>query len=264
MAGTSRPAEQAATGRFAAAVRVSEDPIEVGGVTRGMEGFGIEGGDSGQLILDLPEDTVAAFSLEHGDQYVGHLYDMLKSEFPEDFAEAEAQAAEAGFALPDDVQTLVGSSLVLSVGPGLLEIQDNLDDFNAWEIASRTETDTDAAEDLLSRLFQLTGDPQMQQLLTQRADDGVLTVGVSQPYVSTVAEGGSLGDLAAFKSAVPNAADADSVFFVNVNSFEQYYLAEIDDAEARDALELLAAVGYSASSDSDGNGEFTFRLVADE
>lgn len=264
MSGTSQLAERAATGRFAAAVRFSEDSIEVSGVTRGMDGLGVEGGDSGHLVMDLPEDTVAAFSLEHGDQYVAHLYDMLGSEFPEDVAEAEAQAAEAGFTLPDDVQTLVGSSLVLSVGPGILGLQDDLEDFNAWEIAYRTETDTDAAEDLLGRLFQMSGDAEMQQFLSQRSDDGVLTLGVSQPYVSAVAEGGSLGDFAAFQAAVPNAGDADAVFYVNVNSFEHLYLEEIDDAKTRSALEQLAAVGYSASSDADGNGEFTFRLVADE
>ncbi|MCK0113730.1 DUF3352 domain-containing protein [Ornithinimicrobium sp. F0845] len=264
MAGTSQLAERAATGRFAAAVRFSEDSIEVGGVTRGMDGIGVEGGDSGRLVLDLPEDTVAAFSLEHGDQYVAHAYELLKSEFPDDFAEVEAQASEAGFTIPGDIQTLVGSSLVLSVGPGILGLQDDLEDFNAWEIAYRTETDTDAAEDLLTRLFEMTGEPEIQQFLTQRSDDGVLTLGVSQPYVNTVAEAGSLGDFEAFKSAVPNAADADSVFYVNVNTFEHLYLEEIDDSEAREALELLGAVGYSASSDAEGNGDFTFRLVADD
>lgn len=264
MSGTSQLAEQVASGRFAVAVRFSEDSIEVGGVTRGIEGMGVDGGDSGHVILDLPEDTLAAFSLEHGDQYVAQAYELLKQEFPEDFAEAEAQASEAGFTLPGDIQTLVGSSLVLAIGPGILGLENTMDDLDIWEIAYRTETDTDAAEDLLARAFELTGDPQAEQMLVRRSDDGVLTLGVSQPYVDAVAGGGNLGGNSTFQAAVPNANDAQSVFYVNVNAFEHLYLPEIEDAETREALELLAAVGYSASNDADGNGEFTFRLVADE
>lgn len=263
MAGTSQLAEQMATGRFAAALRFSEDSIELSGVTRGMDGMGVDGGDSGHLILDLPEDTVGAFSLEHGDQFVAQGYEMLKAQAPEEAAEAEAQAAQAGFALPEDIQTLVGSSLVLSVGPGVLDLVDP-EDFNAWEIAYRAETDTDAAQDVLTRALDLTGQPDLDQFLVRDESDGVLTLGVSQSYVDAVASGGDLGDSAIFQSAVPNAADADSVFYVNVNSFEHLYLNEIEDQQVRDALELLAAVGYSGSTDADGNGEFTFRMVADE
>ncbi|WP_202863088.1 DUF3352 domain-containing protein [Ornithinimicrobium murale] len=264
LGGTSRLAEQMATGRFAAALRFSEDSIELTGVTRGLDGLGVDGGDSGHLILDLPEDTVGAFSLEHGDQFVAQGYKMLKEQFPEDAAEAETQAAEAGFTVPEDIQTLVGSSLVLSVGPGVLDLQNDPESFEAWEIAYRTETDTAAAQDVLTRALGLTGQPEVDQFLVRDDSDGVLTLGVSQPYVDAVTSGGDLGDSAVFQSAVPNAADADSVFYVNVNSFEHLYLSEIEEQQARDALESLAAVGYSGSSDADGNGEFTFRLVADE
>ncbi|USQ79605.1 DUF3352 domain-containing protein [Ornithinimicrobium faecis] len=264
MSGTSQLAEEMATGRFAASLRFSENSIELSGVTRGIDGLGVDGDDSGQLILGLPEDTVGAFSLEHGDQFVAEGYKMLKEQFPEDAAEAESQAAEAGFTLPDDIQTLVGSSLVLSVGPGVLDLQNDPENFEAWEIAYRSETDTAAAEDLLTRVLDLTGEPELDQLLIRDTSDGVLTLGVSQSYVDAVAADGGLGDKATFQAAVPNAGDADSVFYVNVNSFEHLYLSEIPEDEGRDALELLAAVGYSASSDADGNGDFTLRFVADE
>lgn len=264
LTGQSRLASEAATGRYAAALRFSEDHIEVHGVTRGIEAAGIEGGDSAQLILGLPEDTVGAFGLEHGDQLVATAYAAVTEQFPQELAEAEQAASEAGFTLPDDIQTLVGSSLVLSVGPGLLEIEDNLDDLEAWEIAYRTETDTAAAEDLLARAFGAAGAAEADDFLLRSSDDGVLTLGVSQSYVDTVAEGGSLGDSDLFQRAVPHAGDADSVFYVNINSVEHLYLSGSPDDEARSALEQLAAVGFSATADDDGNGEFTMRLVADD
>ena len=264
LAGTSQLASDAATGRYAAALRFADDNIEVHGVTRGIEATGIEGGSSAQLILDLPEDTVGAFGLEHGDQLVANAYAAFQEQFPQEVTEAEQSAAEAGFTIPDDVQTLLGSSLVLSVGPGILGLDATADDPEAWEIAYRAETDTDAAEDLLTRSFDTVGAPELDDLLIRRADGGVLTLGVSQSYVDAVADGGGLGDSDLFKSAVPNAGDADSVFYVNINSLEHLYLSEVTEPEAKDALEQLAAIGFSATADDDGNGEFTLRFVADE
>lgn len=264
LTGQSDLAQDAATGRYAAALRFAEGNIEVHGVTRGLEAAGIEGGDSGHLVLDLPEDTVAAISQEHGDQLMTKAYAAFKEQMPTELADAEAQAAEAGFTLPDDIQTLLGSSLVLSVGPGILDLQDDTEDFDNWAVAYRTETDTAKAEDLLMRAFELTGEPEAERIALRRSDDGVFTVGVSRPYVDAVAEGGALGNHAPFQDAVPNAEDADSVFYLNVNAIEDLYLAEIPDAQARESLEQLAAVGFSATLGDDGNGTFTLRFVADE
>lgn len=264
LTGQSGLAQDAATGRYAAALRFTDGNIEVHGVTRGVEAVSIEGGDSAHLVLDLPEDTVAAISLEHGDQLMAKAYAALKEQMPTEMADVEAQATEAGFTIPDDVQTLLGSSLVLSVGPGILDLQDDMEDFDNWAVAYRTETDTAKAEDLLMRGFELTGEPDGERMLLRRSDDGVFTVGVSRPYVDAVAEGGALANHKPFQDAVPNAEDADSVFYVNVNSFEDLYLAEVPDAQARESLEQLAAVGFSTSLGDDGNGTFTLRFVADE
>jgi hypothetical protein len=67
-----------------------------------------------------------------------------------------------------------------------------------------------------------------------------------------------------FKDAVPNADGAHSVFYVNVNTFEDLYLRDITDSETRSSLEQLAAVGFSSTMDEDGNADFTLRFVADE
>lgn len=264
MGGATQLAEDAVTGRYAAALRFSEDNIEVHGVARGLEGMGIEGGDSAQLILDLPEDTAGAFSLEHGDQLVANAYKMFSEQMPDEVAEAEAQASEAGFKLPEDIQTLVGSSLVVSVGPGIVDLVGGAEDPEAIEVAYRTETDTDKAEELLGRILTASGEADADEFLQRRSDDGVFSLAVSQAYLDKVAEGGALGNDTMFQSAVPNAEGADSVFYVNVNAFEDLYLQDIEDEDARNSLEQLGAIGFSSTVDGDGNGEFTFRFVADE
>ena len=234
------------------------------GVARGLDGMGIEGGDSAQLIMDLPENTAGAISLEHGDQLVANAYTMFSEQMPEEVADMEAQASEAGFNLPEDIQTLVGSSLVLSVGPGIVNVADDMEDLEAIEVAYRTQTDTDKAEELLGRVLGATGEPDAEQFLLRRSDDGVFSLAVSQPYLDAVAEGGALGNHKMFQSAVPNAEGADSVFYVNVNAFEDLYLPEVPEEDTRKSLEQLGAIGFSSTVDEDGNGDFTFRFVADE
>jgi HPt (histidine-containing phosphotransfer) domain-containing protein len=251
------------TGRYAAALRFSEDNVEVHGVARGLEGMGIEGGDSAQLILDLPENTAGAISLEHGDQLVANAYKMFSEQMPDEVAEVEAQASEAGFTLPEDIQTIVGSSLVLSVGPGIVDVAGDMEDLEALEIAYRTETDTDKAEELLGRVLEASGEPDADQFLLRRSDDGVFSLAVSQSYLDEVAEGGALSNHKMFQSAVPNADAADSVFYVNVNAFEDLYLPEVPNEDARTSLEQLGAIGFSSTVDEDGNGAFTLRFVAD-
>lgn len=265
MLGTTGSAGDALTGRYAAALRFAEDNIEVHGVSRGLEDMGIEGGESAHLVLDLPENTAAALSQEHGDQFLGRAYAMFKEQFPQEFAEAEAEASEMGLDLPDDLQTMLGSSLVVSVGPGITALEQDDENIDYVEIAYRTATDTDKAEDILTRALDLVGaEPEASELLVRRADDGVLTLGVSKPYVDTVAEGGALGNHRLFKNAVPNAADAHSVFYVNVNTFEDLYLKDITDSATRNSLKQLAAVGFSSTMDAEGNADFTLRFIADE
>lgn len=267
LGGTPQLAGDTATGRYAAAMRFSPDHVEVHGVARGLDVPSTEG-DSAQLILDLPEDTVAAFGLENGDQFFGDLYETFRTQAPDEVAQMEAEATQAGFTLPDDVQVLLGSSLSLSVGPGLISaFEQNTDpDRNPelFEIAYRTETDTDRMEEMMSYLAEISGaGPEFDQFVQRSIDDGVMTIGMSQPYVEGVAGGGSLGDSDAFQAAVPNAADADTVFFVNMNSVEHLYLDSIPEPQMRSSMAQLASIGWSASQDGE-NGEFTLRFVADE
>lgn len=264
MGGTSQLAGDN-TGRYAAAVRFSPDYVEVHGVARGLD-VPSTAGDSAQVILDLPEDTVAAFGLENGDQFFGDIYETLKAQDPDSVAQFEAEAAQQGFTLPDDVQVILGSSLSLSVGPGLISFLEQNADVGAnpdqFEIAYRTETDTDRLQEMIDYLAQAAG-PEFDQFVQHSVDDGVLSIGVSQPYVDAVSSGGSLGDSDAFQTAVPNADDAHTVFFLDVNAIEHLYLDSIMNAQARNSLEQLASVGVSASQDGE-NGEFTLRFVADE
>lgn len=259
---TSSPLEDAETGRVAAAVRFGEDHIELHGITRGFP-VQIEDADTAQLVLDLPEDTAVALGQEHGDQLVALAYEQMNKVMPEEMAQLQSEASAQGFEIPGDIQTLVGQSLAIGVGAGVAEI-DQMQDPSDLPAVIRVQTDTDAANAIIDKAVALSGasPEEVDQYLVRRADDGVLSLGMSQSYVDGAAEGGGLGDNATFQSAVPNAADADSVFYVNLNAFEQYYLSEITDENTRSSVEQIAAVGLSASWSGE-DGEFTLRVVAD-
>lgn len=258
----------AAQGRVAGAVRFAEDHIEVHGVARGFQGLGVEDTDTAQLVLDLPADTAVAVGLEHGDQLVARFWETYAAQFPEELAQMQAEASAAGVTLPDDVQTMVGESMAVSVGPEVVDLAETggMSGIPQIPVAYRVQTDVEAANALIDQALAAGGADEAAQFLVRRDDDGVLTLGVDQRYVDAVAEaeGGSLGESSAFQAAVPGGDDADAVLYVDLNAFEDLYLTSIEDTDVRDSLEQVAGFGVSSQLDEDGNGEFTMRVVADE
>ncbi len=252
-------------GRVAGAVLFAEDSIEIHGVTRGFSDQGIENTDSAQLVLDLPEDTAVAMGLEHGDQLVATTWEAAKKQFPNELAEAQAQAGEAGFELPGDLQTLVGQSMAVGVSSDIVtSAMSGMEDPSQLPVAVRVQTDTAKANGIIDELFEVAGVSQEERdMLVRSEDDGVLTLGFSQSYVDEVSQGGSLGGLSTFQNAVKDAEDADAVLYIDLNAFEQFYLGLIEDPEVRGSVEKIAAVGASASMDEDGNGDWSLRIVAD-
>lgn len=252
------------TGRSAGALRLSPDAVELHGFSRGMQGFSMPtAGGSAHLVNDLPADTVGAISLENGADWVATVWDYyssLDAEAVQGFAD---KAAEQGFTLPDDLETALGDSMTLSVGAGIVDAVNGMSETEiavpALPVAYRVQTDTTEAQSLLADL----GVPSM--ILAQRTDDGVLTLGLHQPYVDAVAApDGRLGDDATYNAAVAEAEEALSVLYVNVNEFEDSYLSAIEDEDARGAMEKLRAVGMSSVVESADSSRFTLRFVADE
>lgn len=252
------------TGRMAATLRLSEDAVEIHGISRGVEGIALaESAGAAPLVADLPADTAVAISLENGAAMVQAAWDYYAGLYPEQVEEARTSAADAGFTLPDDVKTVLGDSMVLSAGPGIVDAAMNIGPTDssvpALPVGYRVTTDTARLQTLLDENGVGAG------VLTLRDDDGTLTLGTDQGYVDALAsgEGDTLGSADLFTRAVPDQGDAQTVIYVNVNPFEQYYLPQVTDEQARTALESLGAVGISGTNENANDGHFTVRLVAD-
>lgn len=259
------PGHPEVDGRVAGTVRFSADTIELHAITRGVTGIDLpEAGMAGRLVGDLPADTVVALSIENGAQKVQAAWDHDVDLHPERAAEAGEQASQAGLALPDDLGTVLGESMTLSVGPGIVGalIRAGLTDppVPALPVGYRVTTDTARLQALLSENGPGVGS------LVLREDDGTLTVGTDQAYVDGLVDGAdeTLASTALFSAAVADPGSSDSVLFVDVTAFERFYLPRVTDERVRSALEELRAVGMSGTTEGQGEGRFTLRLVADE
>ncbi|MGI8948596.1 MAG: DUF3352 domain-containing protein [Ornithinimicrobium sp.] len=247
-------------GRAAMTLRFGDDGIELAANTRDTPLQGLEISDTAHLVGDLPEDTVAVFSLEHGDQIVDLLWEQVSAIAPEEVASAQEEAAAEGFELPADLKVLVGDSMTLSAGAGVVDAIDRGAD--QAPLGYRAHTDTERAEALMEMILSAEGMEGGQDVVQYRSDDGVLSIAASQEYVDELAESDGLGGSDLFDRAVPDADEAQSVMYVDLNAFEELYLSEVD-GDDRDALEKLAAVGVSTTLDEDGNGSFLLKVVTD-
>ena len=252
------------TGRTAGTVRLTPDAIEMHGITRGVEGVALpENSSIDPLVSELPADTAVAISLENGSAMVQAAWDHFAAENPEQVREAVEAAAAEGFSLPDDIKVVLGDSMAVSAGPEIvgafLGVSPTDSSMPALPIGYRAATDTARLQDLLTENGVGAG------VTVLREDDGVLTLGVDQAYVDALATGSgdTLGSSELFTAAVADAEDAQAVMFINVNTFEQYYLPEITDANTRSALEQLGAIGISGTNEGSGDGRFSVRFVAD-
>lgn len=259
-------AQPEVTGRMAGTVRLTPDAIEMHGVTRGISGLAEmpAGGNADNLVTQLPADTAVALSLENGGDMVQSLWDFYSQDYAEELQQATDAAAEQGFSLPDDLKVVLGDSMTLAAGPGIVDAVMGMSQTEPsvpeLPVVYRATTDTARAQELLNDNGMGAG------VLVVREDDGTLSLGSDQAYVDAAAEasGDTLGDSRLFTRAVADADEAQSTFFIDVAPFEQFYLPEVTDEKARTALEKLAAVGVSNVTEDGGDSRFTLRMVADE
>lgn len=252
-------------GRMAATVRFDKDAIEFYGQAFDTGAATIEGGDSAHLISGLPDDTSLAFGIEHGDQYVDQVWTMLQEAYPDDVATAQEEAEAEGFTLPDDLKTMLGDSAAFAAGPDIADI-DAMDNGEIPSLGYAASTDADAAVSLVDRLIDYAGEGMSsEEMGISYGAVGDLFVIASDPaYQQALAGDGNLGSTRDFTLAVPDADNAAGVAFVSLNDLESLYLDGMGSGQERDMVATMAALGMQTTSDGEGGGTFSVRLVFDE
>ena len=173
---------------------------------------------------------------------------------PDESATIDEQLAqfesETGLAFPEDVETLLGEGVTVSLGSGL--DPDAVANGGPGEVpvGIRIEGDADEIQAVLDKIAAQAG-PEMAEFMQVTEGDGYAVLALQDDYRGELEGGGSLGDSAAY-SEVVESDEAQSVLFVNFDADDDWLVRLTGDSpEVSKNLEPLSAFGVSGWVDDD-------------
>lgn len=170
-----------------------------------------------------------------------------------------------GLKLPEDLATLFGDQLTLAVGEDNLETLPTLsgpDGLSALDIAISLTADKAAALDLVERIARLAGDHGIP-LVAKATDDGAVLATNPDAAEAIVDPQGSLGDVKAFESVIPDGDGTYGGLFVNVGTILDKLLEAEPPDDIRSTIESarkISAFGISVAKQGDDRALTRFRL----
>ncbi|MBL0747553.1 DUF3352 domain-containing protein [Nocardioides baculatus] len=209
------------------------------------------------MVGSLPEDTVAAmgFSLEKG--WADALYDYLKKSLPSEADTFDEQLAqfedETGLAFPEDVETLLGEGVTVSLGSGI--DPDAITNGGPGEVPAgiRIKGDADEIQSVLDKISELAG-PEAAEFLQVSEGDGYAVLALQDDYRSKLESGGDLAGSDGYAKVV-DSGDAQTVIYVNFDVDDDWLVRLSDEmgggAEVSDNLAPLSAFGVTGWVDGD-------------
>ena len=242
---------------MAATVRFDDGAVEVeyavSNYQPDMTKF-IDSTNGADMVAGLPEDTVAAFGMSLEEGWAGALLDYLERALPEESATIDEQLAQlesqTGLTLPDDLETLLGEGVTVSLGSGL--DPDAVANGGPGEVPMgiRIDGDADEIQAVLDKIAAQAG-PEMAELMQVTEGDGYAVLALQDGYRGQLEDGGSLGDSAAY-SEVVESEKAQTVLFVNFDTDDDWLVRLTGDTpEVSDNVEPLSALGVSGWVDGD-------------
>ncbi len=250
------------SGRAAATFRFASDHVEI---ATSFHGDTTDITHSANQIVDLPESTVFAMSESGGADRLKASWDDLKNAMSSDGADVDKQLADfeaqTGFALPDDLETILGDNLMLSLdSEGLTTETLQAGDPALLNLGVRFTSDPSQLNSLYDKILALIQDQGGEDLSISKVDaaDG-MALASNDSYASTLSGlDGTLGDSDVFRSVISDAASKEFVLFFNWDAIE----AQVTDAlrsdtgspqsqQIADNLTALSAMGVTAETDGD-------------
>lgn len=254
---------------MAAVVRFVGGGLETEVVAKGLPA-GAAGTDrTGPSVADLPGSTAFAFSVGLPEGWLSSYLHNLDQVFGGDGSlEQMMKQGEAatGLKLPEDLQTLLGDGVSVSVDSSLdpAALQ-QAPDPSKVPVALRIKGDPAKIQPVLDRLTALAG-PQARMLVVKHTD-GLVVLGTDADYVDTLLSQGGLGSTTAFQDAVPNADRASSVLYLGFDAGNwAQRLADLAGSDGRQVAANLAplqAVGMSTWRDDEGVQHGLLRITTD-
>ena len=214
----------------------------------------IDSSNGADMVAGLPEDTVAAFGMSLEEGWAGAMLDYLERTMPQESETIDEQIAElesqTGLTLPEDLETLLGEGVTVSLGSGL--DPDAVANGGPGEVPVGIRIDGDAGEiqAVLDKIAAQAG-PEMAELMQVTEGDGYAVLALQDGYRGQLEDGGSLGDSAAY-SEVVESDEAQTVLFVNFDTDDDWLVRLTGDSpDVSKNVEPLSALGVSDWVDGD-------------
>jgi hypothetical protein len=229
-------------------VRFDDGALELELVSDRIEGTmgNLVSGTAGDDVLAaLPADSAAVFGAGFREGWGARFVERFVSSAMLFMSEPPADPAaefekDTGLTIAD-VEALGGDSFVLVAGSGL-DPDAVFEDPTAMKVAARISGDADRVEAALTKLRANMPGASRDLLHWQRIGDDVV-VGANAGYLAELASPGSLAAADSFTHAVPDAADAASVGFLNFDAGN--WAVQTASRSDRPDTEPLAGLGYS-------------------
>ena len=208
----------------AGVIRFDEGRVEAEMVTRGMPGGIAPVGDPGAPSLaELPATTAAAFTVSFRDGWLDEWVTSLGDLFGGGAAGGGSEdlwkdlEAGTGLKLPEDLETLLGDGLRVSVD-GTVDVGAlSSADVPQAPVGVRIHGDDAEITRVIDTLLAQVPPGEADALVRSRGD-GYVVLGLDQAYVDQLAGSGGLGDVPAFHGVVPEPDRVSGGVFVNFDA----------------------------------------------
>ncbi|MET0840083.1 MAG: hypothetical protein ABWY19_14975, partial [Marmoricola sp.] len=163
-----------------------------------------------------------------------------------------------GIDFPEDLQTLLGKSISISVGGDAPDDLATIDEPGDLSVGALINGDSDAIEDVIAKLEQSAGTTLEDLEITKSSKEGKVVLASNEEYADELLGSGSLGDDEGFQDAVPNAEDAQMIAYVDFDGDWGKAILDLvredgdqESEEVADNLAALRAFGASVWTEDD-------------
>jgi hypothetical protein len=234
-------------------VRFADGGMELSVVAGGLKDV-THAATVGKQVGDLPKDTAVAMGFGVPDNYAELLVDQLNGMFGAGSDDLVTEAEkETGLDLPEDLQTVLGDAITLSLGGEAPTDVDDLDDPANIPAGLLIHGDADKIKAIIAKVEEHLGMKLSDVPVSVEGAGEKLALSPSSDYASELLKAGDLGSDDGFDEVVPEADRASGVLFVDFDSPWRDTIVDAiaedsaDDAEEFDEnTEALESLGLSA------------------
>ncbi|MEP6816437.1 MAG: hypothetical protein ABI873_12885, partial [Marmoricola sp.] len=268
-------ASRKALARFkgaAGALRFADGGAELEIVGGGLDPNLASGPGAGDLVTGLPGDTTAVFGFAVPKGWAAKVTDNLDSlGLPMFGSGSDFRSTlhnRLGITLPDDLQTLLGTDVALSLSGTPVADIGSVKSPKDLPFGVTVKGDPTKIRAVIAKIEAKQGKTLAASGVSVRGGNGKVTLSYDAGYAKSLQSKGDLGGNDSFKKVVPQAAKASVVFYVDFNSKWRAGIANSmssDPSSAKDFLvntDPLEAFGMSSWSDA-GTSHVLVKLTTD-